>query len=267
MARKAKKTEQEQQEMNEQQAANIEQQEEQNITPIEQEAPAPVIDEQQEEQTEGQQPETPIAQPTIRHLIHAFENAFSIANAHFYGDCLESPVITIQQGAKARAYGWVSVAKVWHEEKGGEFRELNISAEYLQRGFDDVACTLLHEMVHIFNMMNGVQDTARRGIRHNQKFAEAGAAHGLEPYKGEDYNKAGWRVRMTEETAVYARKAFTELQQALTMYRDETKKGEVKKTKSNVLKYVCPICGASVRATKPINIKCMDCDEEMTLEE
>ena len=30
--------------------------------------------------------------------------------------------------------------------------------------------------------------------------------------------------------------------------------------------YICPCCGNSVRATKAVNVACMDCDEEMTCE-
>lgn len=213
--------------------------------------------------------EQPTAQaagnPTLRPLILAFENSFKLANVHFYGGELEQPVITIQQGAKARAYGWVSRQKVWHEEKGGEYRELNISAEYLQRGFEEVACTLLHEMIHVYNMGKGIQDCARAGIRHNQKFADAGNAHGMEAYKGDDYAKAGWRVRMTEETTAWVNENLTELKDALTFYRDENPQKTRAKT-NNVIKYVCPCCGGSVRATKPIRIFCMECEEEMTAE-
>ena len=224
-------------------------------------------EEENAEETKEQPAENVVDMPTLRNMIHAFEKSFQLANKKYYGGELEAPVITIQQGAKERAYGWVSLQKVWHEEKGGEYRELNISAEYLQRGFVDVACTLLHEMIHIHNMMNGVQDTARRGIRHNQKFADAGAAHGMEPYKGDDFDKAGWRVKMTEETEAWALENFKDLQAALTMYRDVAKKGEKKKTASRVLKYVCPCCGQSVRATKEIYLICGACKEDMTLEE
>lgn len=226
-----------------------------------------ITDETEENETEA--PEAPAAfvpMPTIRNLIHAFEISFQLANEKFYHGELEAPVITIQQGAKERAYGWITLQKVWHEEKGGAFRELNISADALNRGFIDVSTTLLHEMVHVRNIMDGVQDTARRGIRHNQKFADTGAAHGMEPYKGEDYNKAGWRVKMTEETQAWAEEYLTDLQKALTIYRDVAQKNEKKKSVSKVLKYVCPCCGSSVRATKEINLVCGDCMESMELD-
>ena len=36
---------------------------------------------------------------------------------------------------------------------------------------------------------------------------------------------------------------------------------------SSSRKYVCPCCGMSVRATKAVNIACLDCDEQMVLAE
>ena len=35
--------------------------------------------------------------------------------------------------------------------------------------------------------------------------------------------------------------------------------------KSSSRKYVCPCCGMSVRATKVVNIACMDCDEQLLM--
>lgn len=201
-------------------------------------------------------------------LVKAFEKAFSIVNLTFYNNELESPVITIQQGAKERAYGWVSVAKVWHEEKHGDFRELNISSEYLKRDFSEVVTTLMHECVHIKNLQDGVQDTARRGIRHNKNFVETAEKHGLQGYKPDDYDSVGFRVRMTEETASLVESGlFDDLKASLTMFRDETKKKQAKRAaRSQVFKYVCPCCGNSVRATKMLNIGCFDCNELMIME-
>ncbi|NCE66028.1 hypothetical protein D1159_15940, partial [Pseudoflavonifractor sp. 524-17] len=34
---------------------------------------------------------------------------------------------------------------------------------------------------------------------------------------------------------------------------------------SSTRKYICPCCGNSVRATKTVNIACLDCDTQMEL--
>ena len=67
--------------------------------------------------------------------------------------------------------------------------EINLCAEYLNRPFEETCGTLLHEMVHLQNLQDGVQDTSRSGLYHNKKFRETAEAHGLTVEKGEKY---GW---------------------------------------------------------------------------
>ena len=52
--------------------------------------------------------------------------------------------------------------------------------------------------------------------------------------------------------------------EAMTVYRDKRKKNDKAVGKrTNVIKYMCPCCGNSVRATKEVMIMCMDCQEPM----
>lgn len=200
-------------------------------------------------------------------LVSAFEKAFTVCNEKFFEGLLSRPVITIAQGHKARAMGWVSIAQVWHELSGeARAHELNISSEYLNRAFPDIVCTLMHEMVHLDNLRNGVQDVARGGSRHNKKFVECAENHGMTGYKGNDFSRVGFRVKMTDSTAGELLPVLDFLRDAVTIARDINPE-KVKAKKSGVLKYVCPMCGASVRATKEINILCIDCDEPMHKEE
>jgi len=41
--------------------------------------------------------------------------------------------------------------------------------------------------------------------------------------------------------------------------------GGIAPRKSSSRKYACPCCGMSVRATKVVNIACLDCDEQLLL--
>ena len=205
-------------------------------------------------------------QLSIVELVKALEKSFDHCNAEYFGGLVDRPVITIAQGAKARAYGWVSVKPVWHEIEGEkQAHELNISSEYLKREFAEIVTTLMHEIVHLENIRNGVQDVARGGSRHNKKFAECADSHGMEGYKGDDYSKVGYRARLTDQTKSDLLPALDFLQKEITLCRDEA--GEKRKKASKVLKYSCPVCGASCRATKELSIMCMDCDEAMILED
>ena len=199
-------------------------------------------------------------------VVSAFEKAFAVCNDKYFSGLVARPVITIAQGAKVRAYGWVSVAPVWHEIQGEKkAHELNISSEYLSRDFLEVVTTLMHEIVHLENLRNGVQDVARSGSRHNKKFADCADAHGMTGYKDEDFSRVGFKAKLTEETAADLILSLAFLKDAITLSRD-VNPDKIKGKKSNVLKYACPCCGSSVRATKEIAILCIECDEAMQLE-
>ena len=155
-------------------------------------------------------------------LVDAFEKAFDHCNMEYFGGLVDRPVVTIAQGAKARAYGWVSVDQVWHEIDGEKkAHELNISSEYLARPFAEVVCTLLHEIVHLENLRNGVQDVARGGSRHNKKFADCAELHGMEGYKDDDFSRVGFKARLTYVTLYNLIPALDFLQEAITIVRDE----------------------------------------------
>lgn len=199
---------------------------------------------------------------SIAPMVESLERAFDHCNEVYFDGLIPRPVITLAEGAKIRARGWVTVAPVWAEIDGEQrAHELNISSDYLRRDFVDIVNTLMHEMVHLENIRNGVKDTARSGNRHNKKFADCAEQHGMEGYKGEDFDKAGWRARLKPETAEELIPALGFLAEALKIARDPA--GDKIKKKSSVIKYTCPDCGASCRATKQIAIMCLDCEEQM----
>ena len=81
------------------------------------------------------------------------EKIFRALNEHYFDGVIEEPVITIQ--STPRAYGHVTVAKAWQRADGGARHELNIGAWTLDRPIENVTATVLHEMVHLFNLQAG----------------------------------------------------------------------------------------------------------------
>lgn len=103
--------------------------------------------------------------PTLRELERAFGEF-----ATLFPRPMPLPVLTIQtNGRRSDTLGWFWDKK-WKDGEHG-LPEINISAEYLSRGVDDVAETLLHEMVHYCNALMGVSDCSRRGY-HNRRFRD-----------------------------------------------------------------------------------------------
>lgn len=214
---------------------------------------------------DGEEQETKVNEPTIRPMVKTLEDLFVKFNEKFFGGELETPVITIAPDT-CRSYGWFTTWRAWKEtgnEDSEGYYEINVSSDYLNRDPVEVAATLLHEMVHLYDEMQGVKDCSRAGKYHNKKFQMAAEAHGLICEKSQKY---GFSItKPTEETVEFI-KSFD---LKFNLYRptvsdkptpddDEEEKDKPRK-KSSTRKYVCPVCGTIIRSTKDVNVICGDC--------
>lgn len=204
----------------------------------------------------------------ISRIAGELEKIYRALNADFFGGELVTPIITIQ--STPRAYGHVTCGKVWknrRKETEGQY-ELNIGAGTLNRPIEETVATMLHEMVHIFNLMHDIEDTSRGGRYHNRKFRDKAVSVGLII---EHDKTIGWSITSpSDELVLYiADKGWNDIQ----IYRNEysiirtggTPQGSAgggakEKRPSSTRKYICPRCKMSVRATRDVNIKCGDCD-------
>ena len=195
---------------------------------------------------------------------------FDLLNAAFFENALSRPTITIQ--STPRAYGHFSLREDTWVSKIGGTHEINIGAGTLARPIEDVVATLLHEMVHYYNYVCGVQDCSRGNTYHNRKFKEEAEARGLVVERSERY---GWSHTSPSEALI----DFV-LDNGLTdilLNRNEESGFQITGTgthngssftttkKSSTRKYICPCCGMSIRATREVNIACLDCDEQMVI--
>lgn len=100
----------------------------------------------------------------IQELLY---QAFDFFNKELCNDSLPRPVITIlSRGARKRVLGWM-----WKEkwQVGDTIQhEISISAETLDRPFEDFCETILHEMSHLYNAHANILDCNPAG-RHNKK--------------------------------------------------------------------------------------------------
>ena len=196
---------------------------------------------------------------------------FDLLNQEFFESTLSRPTITIQSTPKA--YGHFSLNKdTWISKLGGT-HEINIGAGTLARPIENVVATLLHEMVHYFNHINGVQDCSRGNTYHNRRFKEAAEARGLIISHSDKY---GWsHTEPSDELLEFVLKyGLTEIlinRNEATCFRvgggsgahNGGASGALPPRTSSTRKYVCPCCGMSVRATRTVRIACIDCDEQM----
>lgn len=194
---------------------------------------------------------------TIKYLSKLYD----FTNKKLFENALSKPVITVQLDARNRTYGWWSVNKLWHEKaEGGESEhELNITAQELNRSVAKIASTLIHEMCHQYASVNNIQDCSRGNTYHNKLFKKIAENHGLTV---KNVGNIGWsHTELTADTEKLIA-AFVAENPDTMIYRSPVAKGQTVKT-SSTRKYVCPCCQQSVRATKRVNIMCLDCDEPM----
>lgn len=207
------------------------------------------------------------------------EKMYREINADSFGGMLEMPIITIQ--STPGAYGHVTTRRTWKRKDESAF-ELNISADWLTRPIENVVATLIHEMVHIYHLMNDIQDCSRGGSYHNRKFRDEAEKHMLKIDKDERY---GWTITSpTDELLEYIMEkdwgdilsgksplwglfggASGGSQGGKGAGEGNTPPADVQPRKSNSRRYKCPSCGAIVRATRDLRIICGDCNVEFEL--
>lgn len=195
---------------------------------------------------------------------------FDLLNEEFFESELSRPTITIQSTPKA--YGHFTLSSdTWISKLGGT-HEINIGAGTLSRPIENVCATLLHEMIHYWNYENGIQDTSRGGTYHNKRFKAAAEARGLSVEHSEKY---GWsHTNPSDELLDFVlENGLTDIlinRNELSSYRvggigthSGVDGNALPRRTSSTRKYVCPSCGMSIRATKAVNVACMDCNMQM----
>lgn len=203
------------------------------------------------------------------------ESIFKMLNDEFFENALTMPVITIQDTPKA--YGHVTTSKVWRIEadESKAAYELNIGAGTMNRHIENVCATMMHEMVHIYCIEHGIQDTSRGGIYHNKKFKAEAEKRGLIITYSKKYGfchtePSDTLLQFVLDTGLEDiqigrgnERFFTGISGTAGGATGTEK--PIKK-KSSTRKYICPSCGVSVRATKQVNIICADCLKLMEVE-
>lgn len=130
--------------------------------------------------------------------ITALEVLFDKLNGIYFEGKLPKPVITVQSSPKA--YGHCTTKQIWQSDDSVMY-EINLSAEFINRPMANTAATLCHEMVHLYCLVNEIQDTCQKGRYHNKTFKAEAEARDLQI----DYDRAiGYSI--TSPTEVFTDK-------------------------------------------------------------
>lgn len=207
---------------------------------------------------------------TYNRVAGYLNKVFDLLNQEFFQNKLTRPTITIQ--STPRAYGHFSLKEdTWLSKLGGT-HELNIGAGTLGRNIEDVSATLLHEMCHLYCYENGIKDTSRNYTYHNKRFRDAAESHGLIV---KHHDKYGWCITSPGDALLdfvlsagltdilIFRNEYSGFPISVTGTHSSSGIGPIPPKKSSSRKYMCPCCRSSVRATKVVNVACLDCQVPM----
>lgn len=200
---------------------------------------------------------------SILPAVKELERIFDLAATRFPEDLEvpKRPVIVIQtRGRKKSTLGW-HWAETWQNGEPEPITEITICAEALNRPPLEVAETLVHEMVHLYNHANGVRDVSGHQY-HNAKFRKLAERVGLvvaEPTdsRGHAYTSLGDELRAFLESIEIDASAFS-------LARRERKR---RKAPTKMKKWECLGCDRPmiVRCARDLNATCEDCGEPFIL--
>lgn len=210
---------------------------------------------------------------TISQITDELHKAYNLLNERFFDKKLPIVALTIQAaGNRSLSMGWCTQEPIWSDKEGNiKMYEINISAEFLRMPFIETMDTLMHEMVHLYNLVNGIKDTSRSGTYHNKSFKDSAIKHGFEFTHDKPDKKYGFSfVSLSEETKKVildlpinqelfriARKAADVVSEENTEEATEIK--EIKERKKT-FRWICTECDQVIRSTKPdIKVICGRC--------
>lgn len=209
-------------------------------------------------------------------MQQVLEYGFKVINTVYFGNSLIMPVITIM--SSPRTNGHFTTGKMWRAEQD-HFHEINISAEHLDRPIENIMATLCHEMVHYYCLLNGIKDTSQNHRYHNKLFRDEAEKRGLliSRADGIGYSITAPSpdfIKILQENHI-EKPMDINRESELQMFTSGGNGGDpngqtggldgtqgTMRKKSSTRKYQCPSCKNSFRATKDINVICMDCLEQ-----
>jgi hypothetical protein len=192
---------------------------------------------------------------TIRPAIEELERMF-VSFAPLLGRTMPLPIITIQSKGRKSALGWHCKDK-WQNGESGELAEINFSAEHLGRSVEEIAETMLHEMAHHANSLDGISDCTIWQY-HNQHFKRRCEEIGLVCQK---HPTRGWATTSLSDALKSKAAALKINADAVTLFRTTP---QASKAETKMKKWRCSC--TTVRAAVPIDAICQKCGLEFTFQ-
>jgi hypothetical protein len=195
------------------------------------------------------------AMNSLRPAIEELERIY-VAFAPLFGRPMPLPVITIQSKGRKSALGWHCKDK-WQNAEPGKLAEINLCAEHLGRSVEEIAETMLHEMAHHANSLDGISDCTIRQY-HNRHFKQRCEEIGLICQK---HPSRGWATTSLSDGLKIRVATLNINANAFTLFRTTP---SASKAETKMKKWRCSC--TTVRAAVPVDAICKKCGLEFRLQ-
>ena len=202
-------------------------------------------------------------------LIHNLYSAYTQLNEQLFNNELPEPIIIIQSNqylpkSKKTVTGWCTTSPVWEQninDKKDYKYEINLIAEYLDRGYEGIMETLLHESCHLHNICNHIEDCSSRG-KHNEHFKEECDRINL---LCEKVPRHGWAKTTLSPHLIEVVNNLEVDKEAFKIYRIVEVKEKKTRNVAPTHKYKCNSCGHEISSKEDeLIVICKDCNKEYT---
>jgi len=199
----------------------------------------------------------------MKDIIDQLQKAYDILNQRFDSQFTKTN-ITIQSNQdtkKKDVLGYCTTQKVWvskNEEIESRY-EVALVSEHLNRDYFEIMETLLHEMVHVFNLYSGVTDCSVRG-KHNERYKVIAESIGLIV---EEAPRIGFAVTSLSDELKTIVDELDIDRSVFNMYRYVPPKEKKTRVTKPIYKYSCPNCGEQIKSNSTgLLIECKNCEAE-----
>lgn len=213
----------------------------------------------------------------------AFQNAFDYFNKVLFAGELPQVLLTLSRSGKKiagqfKTNAWASSADDINDDayKMPVQHEISLNPETFNYGETEIYSTLVHEMVHLWQEVNG---TAPRKCYHDKGFAEKMELVGLTPsstgmpggkrtgQKMGDYpTPNGVFLQALEKMPKnYLFPFFT--YGAIGADKEEGEGEDKGEKKKNKIKYTCPGCDANAWGKPELKLICGECEERFVAQD
>jgi hypothetical protein len=199
--------------------------------------------------------------------IKELYSAYDKLNKMKFEGKLGIPIITIQSQKilkkKVNVFGWFSKESWSYKEtinfvitKEIVYHEINIVAEYLNRPYEEIVETLLHEMVHQYNFENNIMDCKKN--YHNKMFKSEAERVGLIVEKIKIYGYGITRLSDELRKEILTWNDFNN--NIFNINRNSIENKKASKPVIKKFKFVCNNCGKVILCEdEEIEAECVKC--------